>query len=223
MPPAPNRHTRDCHGDLINLYRDRIYDSAVPDETRASGKREPVELRKKFYPIEVLRQIFAIDDVKTILFHNCKDCQEHLVDNKPAHPSQYDVGKILQTDATLSLFALLVFLRHPLLIGTFIISFDPNSLPLPRYLSTYDLMDRYFSHLPPRSREQLVSAFQEYKWQFSVPTFTDGSFQRYEQGTILPFLDEVSIGSGGYGRVSRVYVHSYYCKIPVASSLVRSL
>jgi hypothetical protein len=159
--------------------------------------------------------------VKSILFHDCKDCQQHLVNIKPAHPSQYKAEMILQTDATLSLFALLVFLRHPLLIGTFLISFDSKSLPLPRYLSTWDLMDRYFGHLPRKSREQLVATFQQYKWQFSAPTFDDGSFQLYEQGTILPFLDEVPIGSGGYGRVSRVYVHSYYCKIPVASSLVR--
>jgi hypothetical protein len=223
MPPKQTQYTRECHGDLINHYKDRIYDSAVPETTRASGKKAPVPLRRRFYPIKDLQRIFTIDDVKKILFHDCKDCQEHLVNNKPAHPSQYQPEKILKTDATLSLFALLVFLRHPLLIGTFLISFDSNSLPLPRYLSTYDLMDRYFSHLPQKSREQLVSSFQEHKWQFSVPTFADGSFQSYEEGTILPFLDEVPIGSGGYGRVSRVYVHPYYCKASVASSWVRAI
>jgi hypothetical protein len=170
-----------------------------------------------------LQHIFTIDDVVKILSHDCKHCQEHVANNEPARPSQYPPEKILQTDATLSLFALLVFLRYPLLIGTFIISFDSNSLPLPRYLSSYDLDDRYFSHLPQKSRDQLVPAFQEHKWQFSVPTFADGSFQKYEEGTILPFLDEEPVGSGGYGRVSRVYVHSYYCKIPVTSSLVRSI
>lgn len=131
MSPKLTQYTRDCPRDLINHYRDLIYDSTVLENTYASGRKTPMPLRKKFFPIIDLQHIFTIDDVKKILFYECKDYQEHVANNKLAHPSQYRAEKILQTDMTLSLFALLVFLRHPLLIRTFIISFDSNSLPLP--------------------------------------------------------------------------------------------
>jgi hypothetical protein len=213
MPPNIIPSTRECPGALINQYKDRIYDCAVPQTTRATGRKTSVELRRRFYPIRDLRHIFTIDDVKAILNHDCELCQDHLTGNKPAHPSQYPAERILKTDASLSLFALLVSLRYPLLIGTFLISFGLDAVPFPQYLSTFDLMDRYFPHLPPRSREQLVSNFQDQKWQFSVPTFDDATFRRYEVGTILPYLDEEPIGSGGYGKVSKVYVHPYYCRM----------
>jgi hypothetical protein len=132
--------------------------------------------------------------------------------NHPVHPSKHP-EKVLETDASLNLFALLVLLRHPLLIGIFLTGYELTSLPLPRYFSEYDLNDRQFKHLPSRSREQLASAFQDQKWQFSVPIFTDGTFQSYQKGTILPFLDEEHIGKGGYGRVFKVWVHPSYCTL----------
>jgi hypothetical protein len=143
--------------------------------------------------------------------------------NHPAHPSQHP-EKVLETDATLNLFALLVLIRHPLLIGIFLTAYELTSLPLPRYFSEYDLNDRQFKHLPSRSREQLAAAFQDQKWQFSVPIFTDGTFQSYQKGTILPFLDEEQIGKGGYGKVFKVWVHPSYCTLnPVQVSRLAQL
>lgn len=206
-------HARECRTDLIERYHDRIFEAAVPEWTQVSGRKEQVSLGRKFYPIEDLRKIFTLRDVKEILSHECQHCQRHLADNRTAHPSQYPPEKILKTDAAVSLFALLVLLRYPLLIGIFLASYDLDSLPLPRYFSLYDLKDRLFKHLPYNSKEKLAAEFQEKKWQFSVPKFEDGSFQSYEDGTILPFLNEKPIGSGGYGKVFKVWIHPHYCTL----------
>lgn len=212
MPPKTLLNTRECRDDLIESFRNRVLEVAVPKTTHVNGRADLVEPRRKFYPVEELRKIFTINNVRQILSHQCTDCPKHLPASHPAHPSQYP-EKVLETDATLNLFALLVLLRHPLIIGIFLTAYELTSLPLPRYFSLYDLNDRQFKHLPSRSREQLASAFQEQKWQFSVPTFTDGTFQSYQAGTILPFLDEEPIGKGGYGKVFKVWVHPSYCTL----------
>lgn len=213
MPPATSRYTRECREDLIDEYFHKIDEAAVPEWTHINGTEEKVSARRKFYPIESLRKIFTIDDVKAILSHSCDNCPGHLSDNITAHPGQYPAESILKTDTTLVLFALLVQLRYPLLIGNFLISYDLNAIPLPRYITEFGLKDGQFKHLPYRSKEQLADAFQERKWQFSVPSFTDGSFQTYEKGTILPYLDEEPIGGGGFSKVFKVWVHPYYCSL----------
>jgi hypothetical protein len=205
-------NTRECRDDLIESFKNRILEVAVPRVTHVTNKQELVPLRRKFYPVEELRRIFNINNVRQILSHQCGDCLRHLPDRHPARPDEYP-KKVLETDATLNLFALLVTLRHPLLISVFLTAYELGSLPLPRYFSWYDLNDRQFKHLPLKSKEQLAAAFQEQKWQFSVPTFTDGTFQSYEEGTILPFIDEEPIGRGGYGKVFKVWVHPNYCTL----------
>jgi hypothetical protein len=203
IPPP----VRECHEALILGFGDEIAAVAVP------GGEKRIPKRRQFYPINSLRNIFGIEEIQKILDHKCENCPRHLPKNETAHPKHYSPDRILKTDAALSLFALLVSLRYPLLIGTFLMSYEDQALPLPRYFSEFDLQDRQFGHLPSRSREQLASAFQERKWRFSVPTFSDGSFQAYEEGIILPYLDEEIIGSGGSSKVFKVWVHPHYCTL----------
>jgi serine/threonine protein kinase len=96
-----------------------------------------------------------------------------------------------------------------------LISYDDRALPLPRHLSESDLLDRLFKHLPDRSRRSLTAAFQERKWQFSAPAFEDGSFQVYEEGTILPYLKEQRINGGGFSNVFKVEIHPHYCSLDI--------
>jgi hypothetical protein len=204
---------RECHDDLIHEFVDSVLEVAVPRWTHINGEREQVLPRRRFYPTEALRRIFTITNVRRILAHECDNCSMHLANIQTAHPSQYAAERILRTDATLNVFALLVILRHPLLVGIFLTTYDLTSLPLPRYFSPYDLNDRQFRHLPYRAREQLASNFEEQKWQFSVPKFTDGTFESYQEGTILPYVDEEPIGRGGFGSVFKVWVHPNYCTL----------
>ena len=208
-PPLPI--TPGCRDELIDEFIYKIEEVAVPELTHVSGKEARVPAREKFYPVESLRRIFSIDDIKTILNHPCTNCAKHLGDNIAAHPSQYPADTILRTNSTLGLFALLVLLRYPLLIGNFLVSYGVDSLPLPRYIYEFELRDVQFKHLPYRTKDQLVDAFQDHKWQFSVPRFTDGSFQTFEKGTILPYIDEEPIGEGGFSKVFKVWMHPYYC------------
>ena len=189
----------------MDEFRDKIFETRTPRKTLANGR--------DFFPTPALRDIFKPEQVKRILEHECDDCKSLLRSIEPtAHPGPSFPTRISRTDEALNLFALLVYIKYPLLIGTFLVSYETNNLPDPRYFTQYDLNNRYFKALPNTQREQLIREFQDRKWQFSVPKlrFDDFSFLRFEEGTILPFLDEEMIEKGGFGQVYRLRIESGY-------------
>lgn len=212
MPPNTGS-IRECDDELVFLTREQIEEIAVPDTTHITGEEQAVQLRRKFFPTSALREILTLDIVKQILNHKCTKCVNHLQGNRPAESNQSTPERIIATDAGINLFGLLIYLRYPLLVGCFLSSYDDDSLPSPRYFSQFDLSDRHFKHLPTRPRANITQAFQDKKWNFSVPSFNDDSFQAYEKGTILPYIDETPVGKGGFGKVYRVKVHPEYCSL----------
>lgn len=210
MPPNTSP-IRECNNNLILATNDKIEEVAVPDITHITGEEQDVTLRRKFFPTSSLREILTLEHVKLILNHDCTNCARHLQGNRPAEPDQFPPQRIIATDSAINLFALLIYLRYPLLVGCFLSSYEDNSLPSPRYFSQYVLKDRQFIHLPSKTRDTVTQAFQDKKWNFSVPSFKDGSFQAYEEGTILPYIDESPVGEGAYGKVFKVTMHPEYC------------
>jgi len=201
-----SQNLRECHDELINSSRDKIFEIAVPNYTHMpDGEQHPVQSSRQFFPTKALRDIFTLEYIKAILDHKCEQCSRHMIKNPQARPvAQTAAKRIASTDSTINLFALLVILSL----------YDDKNMPLPRYFSAYDLRDLQFKHLlPSRSKEQLVSEFQDKKWQFSTPIFSDDNFQSYQEGTILPYIDETPIGRGGYGTVIKVAIHPLYCSL----------
>lgn len=194
MAHNPIRRLRQCRDDRIDDICDAIDQVSIPEYTRITGTKQEVEQRKRFFPTKSLREILNLEVVKSTLAHECDNCKNHLEGARAAQPSQYSPERILNTDAAVNLFALLILLKYPLLIGCFLSFYSDEALPEPRYFSQFDLRDRQFRHLQnDRSKHQLLTEFQEKKWRFSVPSLTDGSFQIYEEGTLLPYLVRLSV------------------------------
>ncbi|OKL57877.1 hypothetical protein UA08_06715 [Talaromyces atroroseus] len=191
-----------CQDTKVRHFARRIEEVAVPNVPGVSSA-------KRFYPIISLREIFSNDEVQSILNHRCDECKKHLSGDNAASLDRSSADKIMRSDAALSLFALLICLGYPLLIGCFL-TFYGRSIREPRLYSQSDLRDTVFKFLPERLREEVTMWFQQWKWQFSPPSFEDGSYQLYQQGTILPYLKEAKIGPGGFSDVYRVDIHPSY-------------
>lgn len=189
MAEARVPRLRPCHDDLIVDICNDIEERAVPEYTHVTGTRQDVQHRHRFLPIDRLRDIFPIEIVRNVLNHSCDNCANHVSRVRTAQPSQYPAERILNSPEALSLFALLVLLKYPLLIGCFLIYYPDEKMPQPRYFSQQDLRDRQFKHLSNDTpKRQLLAEFQEKKWRFSVPSFVDGTFQIYEEEMLLPYL-----------------------------------
>jgi len=208
-----------CHHQLITTTSDRIREIAQPDEPislhqNAYPSREPVSLHQQFFPTPSLKTIFTPDLVKQILVHGaqCPECETHLKKRPEVKPNAKDVERILKTDASLNLFALLVFLGYPLLIGCFLSTYAEGAIPSPRFFTRYDLSDRPFRHLPVKQMQFLTAEFEDAKWRFSVPDFDqEGTFQNHPERTLMPYLSQDRINEGAYGVVYKVTIHPGYC------------
>lgn len=201
----------ECNDELIRSTYDRIRTTAQPE-----GPISP--LHQKFFPTQSLKEILTLELVRQILNHHlvqpngCRECKSHLKNRPAVEPGGKDAERIIRTDSSLNLFALLVFLRYPLLVGCFLSTYEDGRVPSPRFFTQYDLADRSFNHLPQRQMQNLIEEFEDSKWQFSAPDFdNEGTFQIHPERTIMPYLQEDLIDEGAYGKVYKVKVHPGYC------------
>jgi hypothetical protein len=212
-----------CHYELVEQCMLEMRKEAVPKQKYLNGKKDAsgksispvvVGALNRFVPKPLLRSIFSLDKIERILNHNCEQCIRHLPQGTLAALSlDHAPRRILETDAALCLFGLLVKLQIPRLIGAFLGKFENTEMPMPLAVSQQDLRTQYFASFQD---EDLIDVFaDDFKLsahQFSVPSFEDKqSALSYDAGTIMPYLDEELIDQGGFGRVFKVTIHAEYC------------
>lgn len=191
----------ECTNEQVNLIREKIWKSRMD---------------KKFFATRSLREILTLDEIRKILKHHsgspgCLQCNYHLEKSPELSPGPNDAERIHKTDSSLNLFACLVHLGFPLLIECFLCEYE-GKVPYPRFLSENDLTERFFIKLPTGRRlDKLVEEFEEDKWGFSVPVFDTGSFVKYPDRVIMPYLTDEKVAEGGFGKVYKVEIQDGYC------------
>jgi hypothetical protein len=203
-----------CHSDIVEQCTQEMRSGSEPKIKHINGQSRPyVEIAwpERFVPKTVLRRTFTLEKTIQLLRHPCAQCAWHLPEDGLALLSLEHPRRILESDAALCLFGLLVKLQIPRLIGAFLSTHELTTMPMPQAVTQHQLQTRYFEHFPELSRIQFAEDFGLSKYQFSAPNFEDKSIQIYDIKTILPYLDEELIDQGAFGRVFKVTVHPSYC------------
>ena len=150
--------------------------------------------------------------IKQILDCLCDSCKKDLEELGKAHlagsrtvakPSDY-TDRICKAKA---LFALLIFIEHPMFIIPFIEKDHDDSSSIEHYCkqdanpedleSVWSEYQRGFSE----SSNELAHEFIGAMHKFAPPRLRDGQFSTYSQNTCMPFFNEEKLGGGTFGIV----------------------
>lgn len=192
-----------------------------------------------FFPLDRLRTYLTKERVKEILDCSCPTCTDdcRAIGNhiKPPNSLLRIVGQSGDPEDTrktaYSLFSLLIYVRHPILIIGFLDD-GMNDYSLELYPKLFDErnLKRYTQGFATDNHnvfEQFTHDFGSHMPQFAVRHMDDGNFSRYPLGTILPFIEEREIGKqknnegewtniGANGSVYAFKIHPEYNKLRVS-------
>ncbi|KAI5844332.1 hypothetical protein BZA05DRAFT_174319 [Tricharina praecox] len=113
----------------------------------------------------------------------------------------------------LRLFALLVYVGLPALIGAFVGRGDAlldERLDMERLKDTYLKEIEAGFGLPPAAVDNLLEVFLGRRHQFAPPIFKGRWFNHWDSKRALPFINTQFIGEGGYGTVYSFQIYRGY-------------
>ncbi|KAE9379781.1 kinase-like protein [Stipitochalara longipes BDJ] len=222
----------DDEGPRCSIARHHIKGFLVGDENRP---------RQRFVPVDKLRTYLTRSTVTWLLECKCPTCsKDHALFRRgrtefigsivgPENDSntQPDPSK-----TALALFALLIYIEHPLLILGFVIrrcsdhglERTPTSFSIEHLRREY--CEEYANRVGDRHFKEFANDFAEHLPKFAIPRMDSGEYSVYGPDTILPFLNEQKIGvrgrdgevhqEGAHGKVYSFEIYEEYRQFPHA-------
>ncbi|KAF2462718.1 uncharacterized protein BDR25DRAFT_347629 [Lindgomyces ingoldianus] len=196
---------------------------------------------KSFFPLDCVRDYLTEERIKEILCCVCDQCKTHRKYFNGDEPLQYQKSimgeprtKERLDNRKHNLFALLIYVEHPVLIMGFaergktdwflevaMSWFNAENIKL--CTGDYSIYDQ-------KSFSRFVTEFIKHLPEFSVPHMESGDFTHYDDGVILPFIEEEEIGQridkqarlaseSKKGKVIRFKIYKAYQRFPHASTV----
>lgn len=221
------------------------------EEARCSSARHQIKRffvgdanrpRQRFVPVDKLRSYLTRPRVTWLLECRCRTCTN---DHAPFRRARTEfIGSIVGPEndsntpldpgkTALALFALLIFIEHPLLIIGFVMRrCSDHALERTPTLFSIEHLQReycqeYASRVGDEQFKEFATDFAEYLPKFAIPRMDSGVYSVYGPDTILPFLNEQKIGvrgpdgvvqqEGAYGKVYSFEIYEEYRQFPVGN------
>jgi len=203
--------------------RTKLKETRIAKLTEAGHVESDAEYEPKFFPADVIEVVLSRDAVKSVLGCLCDRCGEHANYLPPSYERRTIYLDYVMSDA-LKLFALLVFMEHPALIGAFVRQRKGDHI-LDENLKRIDLKNTYLTEIESNSRltaveiRNLLDSFLELCYQFSPPVFKGSWFEEWDPKTALPFINTTYIGEGGYGKVYSFQIYPGYKRFVYGDSV----
>ncbi|KAF2111929.1 kinase-like domain-containing protein [Lophiotrema nucula] len=205
-----------------------------------------------FFPLDRIRNYLTdskgaeVGTVEKILSCKCEQCRSDLALFNNPDPEDY-VHRVTgrgespedPTKTAYALFALLIYIGHPLLIIGFLERNGndfllEHSATQPSQFSRENLKwyTKNYHQRDARGFGRFASEFSTNVHQFAIPHMASGNFSDYSKDAILPFINEKEIGKkldnkgrltseGSNGRVFSFEIYEEYRKFPHAKKIKR--
>ncbi|ORY06760.1 hypothetical protein BCR34DRAFT_666527, partial [Clohesyomyces aquaticus] len=201
-----------------------------------------VSKRKMIFPLDRIRDYLTAERINKILRCGCDQCKTHQKYFNDDDPSQFTssiLGEPRAKDTSdtrkQSLFALLIYVEHPVLIMGFAAR-GSNDWLLELTASWFNtenlkLCSGNYHLQNNQSFLRFVSEFVKHMPEFSVPHLASRDFTHFDDTVILPFTDEEEIGQkmdekgrltseGANGKVFKFRIYEEYQRFPHATKVV---
>ena len=206
-----------------NVLREDIYVLRIPIGLETSSN-------KYLYPKSKLKNLLTVPRIREVLGCSCTRCKTR---------NSYNGLDISETseeivESALVLFALLVFIKCPQFIHSFLQleRGDKYFEDLSLKLSSNELYSQYwptYHSQQPTKSHRLADELCERRHSFFIPSITDDPYTAYDKSTILPFVNEkrlcvkddegktIDHGQGGFGQVFTFEILEEYNKLSVST------
>jgi hypothetical protein len=186
----------------------------------------------QFYPRDKILNFLNREEVEKVLLCKCHNCSEHLgclsqEEGSNQSPRQY-LDNIIPFQGNgqraVSLFALMIILRYPLLIIPLLSRNYRDASFLDEYHrdtskdrdTEVPRLKKFFECLGPDEAGALAERFWENVFKFAVPFLHGKDFTIYHANTVLPFLTSERLGGGAFGDVFAFTIYAHYNNLPVS-------
>jgi hypothetical protein len=146
-----------------------------------------------FVPSHRVREVMSSQSVRKVL-----------VDS---HMETYHVNEAVEiiTNGAWNVFAILVLIKHPRSIVSFIEDDRMQRGPVDHHLP-FEL-----TKLEELLDPMVAQDFYDKQWEFTAPSFSGSVFTRIlPDDFVLPFLSDKELGEGSFGAVHRIQVERSY-------------
>lgn len=167
-----------------------------------------------FFPFDAIEEVLTREQVRAVLACPCEWCEK--LANSTSQLIRYEKPTTyvdFVMNRALKLFALLVHVGLPALIGGFVRTGDPvlnEDLDRERLKKTYLAEIDSLTAVPAQVLDGLLDAFLSRRHEFNPPVFDGGWPEQWDEKKALPFINTEFVGEGGYGRVYSFQIYPGY-------------
>lgn len=199
-------------------------------DSLAIPNNQEVPNHKRFFPQTLLRRLLMRNTIEDVLRCSCLSCTSRV---EAALESDIVESSHKILSCTLLVFALLVHIKCPKLIFSFIRRgfHDDQLLDMAQDTSIGHICTNFWPNYHERDPAESRKIAKHFKWhrhRFAIPLMGDNTYKVYDQSTILPFVNEKPLGTknqdgeivqeGAYGRIFSFGIVEEYQNLPVRST-----
>ncbi|KAI5844325.1 kinase-like domain-containing protein [Tricharina praecox] len=211
--PDPQPDAKDCRSTLI---KKKLDDKRKAMLTQAGHVKSVPRYEPIFFPEDLIKDVLSRKTVKWLLECDCSWCEKHTKYLSPQihGEKRTDYLGCIMADA-LKLYALLVFIEHPAIIGGFVSKGKYDNI-LNDKLTPDNLKETHLTGIVSATRqrtsemEDLLDSFLKKKHWFSPQFFKGPWFEELDSEKVLPFINITYIGEGAFGKVYSFQIYPAY-------------
>jgi len=177
------------------------------------------DLEPTFFPEACVVEVLTDEVIVWVLGCSCNQCEKDAKYSDFCHDprTEYLESITNKNRKRLKLFAILIYIEHPVLVSGFVSQNIDDKAMEDRHSNELGRMDRYWPNLRKKESEEgveqvglanaeakgIVDAFLKVRHQFLLPTIDTDSFVAFDDNRILPFINQrrVTKAKGNYGTV----------------------
>lgn len=199
-------------------------------DSLAIPNNQEIPNHRRFFPQTLLRRLLIRNTIEVVLRCSCSSCTSRV---EAAQESDIVESSHKIISCTILLFALLVHIKCPKLIFSFIRRgfHDDQLLDTAQDTSIGHICTNFwpiYHERDPTESSQIAKLFKWHRHRFAIPLMGDNTYTVYDQSTILPFVNEKPLGTknqdgeivqeGAYGRIFSFEIVEEYQNLPVRST-----
>ncbi|KAF8541122.1 hypothetical protein BDD12DRAFT_949670 [Trichophaea hybrida] len=204
LPRSPSHlNPNECRSSQV---KQRLEDVRAEKLKEAGHIQADPGFKPDFFPVDVIQEVLCEDTIRYVLGCPCNYCRLHATFlPEGCSVDRTDYYQDIIRDEAMKLFALLVVMDHPALIGGFLQQRSDHVDTILTGPLDHEALKTYLPKIGTKRNKTEIEIFFDLfltkRLRFSPPIFKTNRYEPLDPNDVFPFINTTKIGSGGYGNV----------------------